>query len=333
MIDQSIELLQGIIEKSKKDDAIEDAKFKLANIYMQLYDKTDLYLDKAKTLYKNILDDYPKGEHAKDSQMYLDEILMRQNILVPNNVAEKYTDNEDMQQKALLQELINNNKNKQYEEILKFEKAYREIPIKILKRFGYDTINDLLDEVYIQIIKDYISKEECVELNKILKNIKFSIWQKLVNDEVMRGGLINCVVEVPSEESYSQIKNIFNDTTDANMYLILETMAYSLNYIDDALYFSSKIEAINDKKVLQKEFLYKYQVIKAKNDSNRLDRFLKSVSENEEYISQNENNPVIIDFYYDYYNYLLRNDIEKANKVLKNFMTNRMNLELLFILL
>ena len=89
------------------------------------------------------------------------------------------------------------------------------------------------------------------------KNIKFSIWQKLVNDEVMRGGLINCVVEVPSEESYSQIKNIFNDTTDANMYLILETMAYSLNYIDDALYFSSKIEAINDKKVLQKEFLYK----------------------------------------------------------------------------
>lgn len=317
MIDQSIELLQGIIEKSKKDDAIEDAKFKLANIYMQLYDKTDLYLDKAKTLYKNILDDYPKGEYAKDSQMYLDEILMRQNILVPNNVAEKYTDNEDMQQKALLQELINNNKNKQYEEILKFEKAYREIPIKILKRFGYDTINDLLDEVYIQIIKDYISKEECVELNKILKNIKFSIWQKLVNDEVMRGGLINCVVEVPSEESYSQIKNIFNDTTDANMYLILETMAYSLNYIDDSLYFSSKIEAINDKKVLQKEFLYKYQVIKAKNDSNRLDRFLKSVSENEEYISQNENNPVIIDFYYDYYNYLLRNDIEKANKVLK----------------
>jgi hypothetical protein len=75
-----------------------------------------------------------------------------------------------------------------------------------------------------------------------LKNIKFSIWQKLVNDEVMRGGLINCVVEVPSEESYSQIKNIFNDTTDANMYLILETMAYSLNYIDDALYFSSKIQ-------------------------------------------------------------------------------------------
>ncbi|MCT7630605.1 hypothetical protein N5U06_07605 [Aliarcobacter butzleri] len=317
MIEQSIELLQGIIANSKKDDAIEDAKYKLANIYMQLYDKTDVYLDKAKVLYKDILDNYPKGNHIADAQMYLDEILMRQNILIPNNVAEKYTNIEDMQQKALLQELINNARDKKYEEVLKVEKVYKEIPSSIFKRFGYDNVYEILDNVYIGLIRDYLSKEECSELNKILKNIKFSIWQKLVDDEFIRSGLINCVVEVPSEESYTQIKNIFSDTKDANIYLVLETMAYSLNFTDDALYFSSKIEAINDKKVLEKEFLYKYQVIKAKNDFNKLDRFLKSVSENEEYISQNENNPIIIDFYHDYYGYLLRTNIEKANEVLK----------------
>lgn len=317
MIDQSIELLEGIIEKSNKEDAIEDAKFKLANIYMQLYDKTDFYLDKAKTLYKNIIDEYPKGVHAKDSQMYLDEILMRQNILVPNNVAEKYINVEDMQQKAILQELINNSKNKKYEDILKIEKVYREIPTSILKRFGFKNIDEILDEVYIELIKDYLSKEQCGELNRILKNIKSQIWQKLVDDEPTRKGLITCVVEVPSEESYAQIKNIFNETTDANIYLVLETMAYSLNFIDDALYFSSKIESLNNKNVLEKEFLYKYQVIKAKNDANRLDRFLKAISSNEEFILANENNPVIIDFYFDYYSYLLRSDVKKANEILK----------------
>lgn len=39
--------------------------------------------------------------------MYLDEILMRQGAIAPNKIAEKYPDVEEMQQKALMQELMN----------------------------------------------------------------------------------------------------------------------------------------------------------------------------------------------------------------------------------
>lgn len=317
MVDFAIELLQAIIKQSKKVDAIYDAKFSLANIYMQLYYKNDTDLDKAKALYKDIIQNNPNAKYKKAAQMYLDEILMRQNKLIPNDVANKYKDNEEMQQKALLQELINNSKDRKYEEVLKLEDIYRQIPPSILKRFGYSNIDGVLNESYIGVIQEHLSKNECDKVNQILQKMKLEIWQKLADDGNIEKGVLACIVGVPSLEVYSQIKSIFNETQDANIYLILEAMAYSLDFLDDAIGFSSKIESLNDRKVLQKEFLYKYQVMKAKNDPVLLDKFLQYASLNENFITPNEENPVIIDFYYDYYLYLLQNDITKANEILK----------------
>ena len=121
---------------------------------MLMYDKTNFYLEKAKELYKDIINDFPQAIYSKNSKMYLDEILMRQGFLTPSVVSTKYQDVEAMQQKALLQELMNDKKDKKFELILKTEKVYKKISNEIAKRFGYESINQIFDEVNIELIKD-----------------------------------------------------------------------------------------------------------------------------------------------------------------------------------
>ena len=112
MPEHAVEILKELLKKTTKEDVIEDFKFKLANTYMLMYDKTNYYLELAKALYSEIIDDYPFGVYTKNARMYMDEILMRQGSLNPTTVSAKYQENEAMQQKALLQELINNKNNK-----------------------------------------------------------------------------------------------------------------------------------------------------------------------------------------------------------------------------
>ena len=145
MTNFAIDILKNLIITSKKDDILEQTKYKLANLYMKLYDKTDTYLKLAKILYKDIIDNYPKSVNFDNSSMFYDEIKMRQKAILPNEVADKYPDNEAMQNKALLQELINNNFNKKYEDVIKMKKIYQDIPKDVLKRFGYENVDELLD--------------------------------------------------------------------------------------------------------------------------------------------------------------------------------------------
>lgn len=73
----AVEILKELLNRATKEEFIEEFKFKLANVYMSMFDGTTLYLFKAKELYKDILSDYPDGLYAKDAKMYIDEILMR----------------------------------------------------------------------------------------------------------------------------------------------------------------------------------------------------------------------------------------------------------------
>ena len=123
MPEHAVEILIELLKRTTRDDVIEDFKYKLANTYMLMYDRTNYYLEKAKDLYKDIINDYPQGIHTQNSKMYIDEILMRQGFLSPNVVATKYQDNEAMQQKALLQELMNDKNDRKYEQVLKTEKV------------------------------------------------------------------------------------------------------------------------------------------------------------------------------------------------------------------
>lgn len=325
MITFAIDILKNLILTSKKDDVLEQTKYKLANLYMSLYDKTDTYLNLAKILYKDIIDNYPKSENFDNASMFYDEIKMRQKAILPNVVADKYPENETMQNKALLQELINNNFNKKYEDVIKMKKVYKDIPKDVLKRFGYENVDELLDMSHLGLIKEYLKEEDCIKLSYILKDLKTDIFKDIVNDDSLKQQFISCMREVPSIENYKQIKDIFKDTKDLDVYLILEAMALDVEEIDDALYYSSKIEKSKDKEILKEEFLYKYQILKIDNNTGKLDRFFKNSLENNDLIEANIEKPIIIDFYYDLYLYLIKEGKEEEAFKILNSLNNKQN--------
>ena len=318
MPEHATEILKELLKRTTKEDVIEDFKFKLANTYMLMYDRTNYYLEKAKELYKDIINDYPQGIYTKDAKIYMDEILMRQGFLSPATVASKYPEDEAMQQKALLQELMNDKNDKKYDLILRAEKVYSKVANEIVKRFGYQSISDIYDEINIDIIKDYLSQGKCIELNDILKTSRNETLVKLIQDEAIKYSFFECLVEAPYERAYLQIKDTFNKTRDANIYLYLEKMAYNLGLMDDALDFSTKVEMVDDPNVLANEFLYRYQILKQKAEPIAMERFFAYTNKNPNFIKVNENNPIIIDFYYDYYLDLLKGkDKALANEILK----------------
>ena len=325
MTNFAIDILKNLIITSKKDDILEQTKYKLANLYMKLYDKTDTYLKLAKILYKDIIDNYPKSVNFDNSSMFYDEIKMRQKAILPNEVADKYPDNEAMQNKALLQELINNNFNKKYEDVIKMKKIYQDIPKDVLKRFGYENVDELLDISHLGLIKEYLKEKDCIKLSVILKDLKTDIFKDVIDDDSLKDEFINCIREVPSIENYKQFKNIFKDTKDLDVYLILEAMALDVEEIDDALYYSSKIEKSKDKEMLKEEFLYKYQILKIDNNSGNLDRFFKNSLENSYLIEANLEKPIIIDFYYDLYLYLIKEGKEEEAFKILNSLNNKQN--------
>jgi len=332
MTDFAILVLKNILTSSQNQDVLEMAKLKLANVYMSLYDKEDItnkYLQLAKRLYKNVMDNNPKAESFGIAEQYYDEIRMRLREILPNTVAEKYPENENMQQRALLQELINYNIQKEYAKAIAMEKAYKNVPKAILKRFGYTSIEEILDISYKEAIKGYIEKNECSLLSSVLKNTKYEIFKEILENDKLKEGLIQCIGEVPSLENYTQLKNILAGKKDLEMYFILEGMALLVEEIDDALYFSSKIERSKNMELLKKEFLIKYQVLKIKNDPVKLDSFFKSALENSSLIEANKENPIMVDFYYDFYLYLQKNqNIEEAFVALQelNKMQNEMKI-------
>ena len=295
---------------------------------MLMYDKTNFYLEKAKELYKDIINDFPQGIYSKNSKMYLDEILMRQGFLTPSVVSTKYQDVEAMQQKALLQELMNDKKDKKFELILKTEKVYKKISNEIAKRFGYESINQIFDEVNIELIKDYLAQGKCFELNNILKTSRNETLVKLIEDESVKYNFFECLVEAPYERAYLQIKDTFNKTRDANIYLYLERMAFALDLKDEALDFSAKVEMVNDEKVLAKEFLYRYQILKSKSNDIDMEKFFSYTQLNPNFIKLNESNPMIIDFYHDYYFFLLKSQNQTlANEILKKLYDKQKELK------
>ena len=325
MTNFAIDILKNLIITSKKDDILEQTKYKLANLYMKLYDKTDTYLKLAKILYKDIIDNYPKSVNFDNSSMFYDEIKMRQKAILPNEVADKYPDNEAMQNKALLQELINNNFNKKYEDVIKMKKIYQDIPKDVLKRFGYENVDELLDISHLGLIKEYLKEKDCIKLSVILKDLKTDIFKDVIDDDSLKDEFINCIREVPSIENYKQFKNIFKDTKDLDVYLILEAMALDVEEIDDALFYSSKIEKSKDKEMLKEEFLYKYQILKIDNNSGNLDRFFKNSLENNDLFEANIEKPIIIDFYYDLYLYLIKEGKEEEAFKILNSLNNKQN--------
>ncbi len=325
MPEYATEILKELLVRTTKDESIEDFKFKLANTYMLMYDRTNYYLEKAKELYKDIINDYPSGVYSRKSKMFLDEILMRQGFVKPVVVASKYQNSEAMEQKALLQELMNYKADKKFDLIIKGKKVYRKISNSIAQRFGFESMNSIFDEVNIDMIKQYLDEDKCFELNNALKTSRKETLEKIAQDETIKYKFFECLIEVPYERAFLLLKDTFNSSRDANIYLYLERMALGLNLIDEAIDLSSKVEMVDNKKVLEKEFMYKYQIAKKKNDGIILDKFLYYAKFNPEFVLSNSSNPLIIDFYYDLYLYQLKNNENKQARETLNKLNKKQN--------
>lgn len=154
-------------------------------------------------------------------------------------------------------------------------------------------------------------------MNKALKTSRKETLELLIQDEEDKYKFFECLIEVPYERGYELLKETFNSSRDGLLYLYLERMALALDLVDEALDFSAKVEMVNDKEVLEKEFLHRFLVFSAKKDSLAMEKFFYYASRNKEFIEKNSKNPIIIDFYYQYYLYLLgKEQNDEAKEIL-----------------
>ena len=324
----AVKILKELLKRSKSEEFIEEFKFKLANVYMEMYDGDKKYLSQAKELYKDILSDYPNGLYTNKAKMFIDEILMREGNLSPEIVASKYKGSEAMKQKALFQEALNMKNEGKLEFLLKSKKVYSKISDTIAKRFAYENVPALFDEVNILLIKRYLREDQCFLMNKALKTSRTETLELLIEDEDLKFKFFECLIEVPYERGYLLLKETFNSSRDAKLYLYLERMAYSLGLIDEALEFSSKVEMVNNKEVLEDEFLDRFLIYSAKKDSIAMEKFFYYANRNKEFIEKNEDDPKIIDFYYQYYLYLLSKEKnEEAQQILMKLYNKQKELK------
>lgn len=321
----AIEILEELLQRTDSLSAIEDFKYKLANTYMEMYDRTDKYLLKSKELYKDIINDFPEGIYFQKSKMYLDEILMRERRIKPSVLATKYQNSEAMQQKILLQELLNDKAEKKYEIILRSKKVYKKISNSITQRFGYESVNIIFDEVNIDMIKNYLKTGKCFLLNQALKTSRNQTLELLIKDENIKFKFFECLIEVPYEKAYLLLKDTFNKSRNANIYLYLERMALALQKYNEAEGFSAKVDMVNNEEVLSEEFLYRFLLLTQKDDSVALDKYFNYAYKNQKYIDNNINNPMIIDFYYNYYLYLIKKDLLDDAKNILNKLYLKQN--------
>ncbi|XPV53097.1 MAG: hypothetical protein ACNI3H_12760 [Halarcobacter ebronensis] len=95
-------------------------------------------------------------------------------------------------------------------------------------------------------------------------------------------------------------------------------MALSLQNFTDAKSFSAKIDMVDDRKILEKEFLYRFLIKNTVGDSISMDKFFNYAHRNQQFIESNSNNPMIIDFYYYYYLYLMKRELKDEAEVILN---------------
>jgi hypothetical protein len=307
----AIKILKKLLENAKEKKAIDTFKFKLANTYMAIKTTDKKYILIAKEHYKDLVSAKQDNDYKKRSKMYIDEILMREGKLLPELIAKKYPHSEPMQDKALLQELLNYASNHEYEKINKMKKIYSRISTLSANRFGYKNMKDVFAKINTQMIEYYLDDERCLELSNVFITLDRHSLKKLItqNEENMK--LFNCLLEYPSKQTFTIANNAYQDSKNGEIYFYLERIALQLGYYKDAYRLSQKIDMLDDEQLKSKEFLYRFVLYGKLNNNYSMAKFFSYALKNKHYIEENKNNPLIIDFYYQYYLYLLDRKKEK----------------------
>ena len=307
----AIDIIKKLLKNASVTDSIDNFKFILANTYMQLAGYEKQYLPMAKQLYEELIQVKDDNEYLKRSKMFLDEIIMREGKFDPQMISAKYSTVDSMQYKALMQELLNAINDEKYEQIIRMKKIYSGIYEPIINRFGYDNIEEVYNIVNSKMIKYYLKANQCQQLNNVIKSVSDEALILLIEDKNATKNLFTCMMELPEKRSYTVAKNVYSKSKNAQVYLYLEKVAILLNNYKDAYSFSQKIDMMNNEEILSEEFLYRFLIYGNKKNSYSMEKFFSYARENQEFISNNENNPLIIDFYYQFYLYLLKQDEEE----------------------
>jgi hypothetical protein len=320
-----IDILLKLIQNSKETKSIENFKFILANTYMLIAGFQEEYLLKAKKLYEELIQRKDNNPYLKRAKMYLDEIIMREGKFEPAMLAAKYSNSDPMQYKAMMQELLNAIEDEHYEQVLRMKKVYQGIYPKIINRFGYNNIEQIYNEVNAKMIKFYLDTNHCTQLNTVIKDVSDDVMLMLTNDKKSIDKLFNCIIEAPDKRTYAIVKNVYNKAKNSKVYFYLEQIAIQLNKYDDAFKFSQKLDMLSDSNILSDEFLYRFLIYVNTENANSMQLFFEYAEQNPEFIANNLNNPLIIDFYYKYYKYLLKEEQEDDAIMILNALYKKQN--------
>ncbi len=301
----AIKILNALLDKSTDKDSISDFKFRLANTYMSI-DTTSLeYILEAKEYYKDLVSSSKDNNYKKESKIALDEILLREGKLTPSVIIAKYGQDEVMQDKAMLQELLNFAAKHDYAAIAKFKKVYKDIKISTANRFGYKDIKSIFAMIDAEMIKYYLDNDKCKEINGLFKTLDNFSLKKIVNESNESTGVLNCMLEDPNKDIFNPVYEALKESKEGINYVLLERIAYMLGDYNKALDITTRIDMLNDETTKSIEFLDRFLLYGALNNSFGMDKFFTYAKAHPKYIEDNKNNPPIIDFYYQYYLYLL----------------------------
>ena len=316
----AIQILKMLLKNAKQKESINTFKYKLANAYMSIKTFETQYMLEAKELYKDLISSKRGNPYKKRAKMYIDEILMREGKLSPALIVRKYPHSEPMQEKSLMQELLNQANNHEYDRVNKVKKIYRKISIVTARRYGFTNIKEVFISIDEDMIRYYLKDDKCLELSKVLKKIDIGALKKIIIDNEANEKMFNCLLEYPSKVTFNIANKAFADSKNGNIYLYLEKIALQLNLNEEAYKLSQNLDMVEKDKELykSKEFLYRFLIYGKLNNKYKMEKFFAYALRNKHYIEQNENEPLIIDFYYQYYLYLIDKNKEKqAIKILK----------------
>jgi len=153
----AIDILKKLLKNASQTDSIDSFKFKLANTYMEIAGFEKEYMPLAKDIYTELIQIKENNPYFKRSKMYLDEIIMREGKFAPAMIAAKYSTFESMQYKAMMQELLNAIDDEKYEQIIRMRKIYNGIYNPIVRRFGYENIEQIYNIVNSKMVQYYVN--------------------------------------------------------------------------------------------------------------------------------------------------------------------------------
>jgi len=316
----AINILLKLLEKASVNDSIDNFKFILANTYMDLAGYESEYLEKAKVIYQDLIKVKDENnKYLKRAKMYLDEIIMREGKFDPQMISAKYSGSDPMQYKAMMQELVNAIDDQKYEQVVRMKKVYSNIPQEIISRFGYESIEKIYEDVNAKMLRFYLNTNQCQHLYSVIKTIDEASMIKLISEDNTTDKLFGCMIEMPQERTYNIAKNIYSKTKNPKVVFYLEQVALLLRKYDEAYEYSIRLDSIYqlsitpkekqiNSEILSDEFLYRFLVYGHKNSAYSMETFFTYALKNQEFIVNNENKPMIIDFYYQYYLFLLKHN-------------------------